>query len=266
MSGTAGRIPASKWYPPPAGRGSSSWPPAPGELPGMRGGVWLSSGLPAETWASRLAHRGCGLGLGSWPGGDGMAPGPSALGRPADGGHHIDHSESCTRPYPPTHPWHLCFLTSLWVHGGSEPSHAHVSPTGCSVPASTTHVGAPVTAAAPASTSSHGSRPPPTVPTSVSVSAPARTHMPTCSHGLPALTHAHNARVMLTHEMHMHSRSHACSVHTPAHITCVHTCMTHTWHSHAYKCTHVRDTPPHSYSAHTRVLLAHSGNMAPSAT
>lgn len=73
LSGTAGRIPASEWYPPPAGRGSSSRPPAPGELPGMRGGVWLSSG--PRGWLT-----GCGLGLGFWPGGDDVAPEPSAPG------------------------------------------------------------------------------------------------------------------------------------------------------------------------------------------
>lgn len=54
--------------------------------------------------------------------------------------------------------------------GVSEHLGAHVSPTGCSVPASTTPAGAPVTAAALASTSSRGSQLPLTAPTSASVS------------------------------------------------------------------------------------------------
>lgn len=66
-------------------------------------------------------------------------------------------------------------------------------PAGCSVPASTTPVGAPVTAAAPASTSSRGGRPPLTVPTSASVSV-----------------HAPCTRACVLAHTQTHTREHTC--------------------------------------------------------
>lgn len=111
-----------------------------------------------------------------------------------------------------------------------------------------------MTAAAPASTSSRGSRPPPTVPTSASVSAPAYTHM------LAALTHAHNAHGALTHGMRMPAHGHMLAQGSHLHtLTRAHTRVMHTRCSHAYKCTRVHNTP-RTHTVPIHVLLAHSGN------
>lgn len=139
---------------------------------------------------------------------------------------------------------------------GLSPSCAHVSPTGFSAPANTIRVGAPVTAAAPASTSSHGGQQPQTVPTNASVSAPP--------HACVVLTHAllhmltraqmysypHNALLYSHLILHTHVHTHVC---THVHVDmCSHS--THSIHTHSHMLIHAQES------------AWHTGNMAHSIT
>ena len=100
---------------------------------------------------------------------------------------------------------------------GLSPSCAHVSPTGFSAPANTIHVGAPVTAAALASTSSHGGQQPQTVPTNASVSVPPHAcmvlthsllHMLTCAQ---MYSYPHNVLLYSHLILNTHVHTHVCT-------------------------------------------------------
>lgn len=120
--------------------------------------------------------RGRGLAIGVWPrrGGHSLVLKDPGLQAGLQAGTTCtDHSMPCLS-LPSTEASASC------VRLGTLSPCCTIVPPGFSAPASTTHVGPPVTSAAPASTSSHGCQRPLTVPMSASVSA-APMPVPTCS-------------------------------------------------------------------------------------
>ena len=154
----------------------------------------------------------------------------------------------------PTQPLPFSGLSGSLV--GLSPSCAHVSPTGISAPANTIHVGAPVTAAALASTSSHGGQQPQTVPTNASVSVPPHAcmvlthsllHMLTCAQ---MYSYPHNVLLYSHLILNTHVHTHVCT------RVCGHVLTQYTQHSYTFT---------HAYTC-SKECCWHTGNMAHSIT